>query len=705
MAKKQGFWSKVMSGFQKKSFFFPTPAEYGDGTQYALSRLHRTSTQYLDEYRGWTFACVQARAEAVSKIKFKLFNGDEEVFESELLDLLYKANPRMTKGELIAATQAFLDLEGNAFWFLVRDNEGKGQIREIYILRPDRITIKIDKADPLKVEGYVYSDGKGGKIPFTTKEILHFKNFNATANYPIPHRGKGIVEAAIYAIETDNEAREWNYSFFKNSARPDGLLIKDGEGVLSDDEFNDVKAQWDQEFKGSSKAHKVMIVAGGMKWEDLTRSQKDMDFIEQRRFSRDEILALFRVPKPVIGITEDVTVSNAEATDYIFASRTVEPLMERIVETLNEYIVPEFGEDLSLDFASPIPEDRIKVLTEYEKGLDKWLTRNDIRAREGLTPTDNGDQFFGTLAQIPIDTAQPPKEKAVFPRFKRKKMAKKSDDEITSQVRKLIADKFPETKKAEPAKEEDPKVPETRKLSDDVIKNYTEIWKGVFKAKTEPLKKKINAYFEKQKAEVLRNLKDELKGLEVKEFSLKAIDDFLFDEEDAVKSGISLITPFIKDYIKESGGQAITLVGADIVFDTNNPVIQRFFKQRAEFFAESINDTTRDELFSALKEGIAANEGLEDLSKRVADVYDQARDYRSDVIARTEISASSNFGAEQGFTQAGIDKVEWLIVDPQDEDCLSNAGEVVEIGKAFPSGDERPPVHPNCVCTILPVFE
>ncbi|RTK92487.1 MAG: phage portal protein [Rickettsiales bacterium] len=37
-----------------------------------------------------------------------------------------------------------------------------------------------------------------------------------------------------------------------------------------------------------------------MEYKAINMSQKDMDYIEQRRLSRDEILAAFKVPKAIL---------------------------------------------------------------------------------------------------------------------------------------------------------------------------------------------------------------------------------------------------------------------------------------------------------------------------------------------------------------------------------------------------------------------
>jgi HK97 family phage portal protein len=195
-----------------------------------------------------------------------------------------------------------------------------------------------DKTNPIAVGGYIFTQPDGARIPFSPKEILHFKNFNPTGYHPFPHRGMGIVEAAAWAINTDNEARAFNYAFFKNSAKPDGILTTAGDGAMDTDELMRIRAEWDASYQGSANASKVAILGGGLTWTEISRSQKDMDFVNQRTFSRDEILALFRTPKSIIGITDDVNRANADAAIYVFALRTIKPLMQSLADHLTEML-------------------------------------------------------------------------------------------------------------------------------------------------------------------------------------------------------------------------------------------------------------------------------------------------------------------------------------------------------------------------------
>jgi HK97 family phage portal protein len=642
--------------------------------------------KYLDDYRGWVFACVQARAEEVANIDFELYKGDTEIDESELLDLIDRVNPTMTKADLFFATQAFLDLEGNAFWFLARDKDGQGQIQEIWPLRPDLVQIVTDETNPLIVKGYIYTQPDQKKIPFEAKDILHFKNFNPAGNHPFPHRGVGIVQAASWAIDTDNEAQQWNFSFFRNSARPDGFLTMEGQGAISDEEYTRLKKQFSQEHQGSSNAYKIAILHGGLKWQEVTRSQKEMDFLEQRRFSRDEIMALFRVPKTAIGITEDVNRANAEASSYVFASRTIKPLMQKITDTMNEFLVPEFGDDLCLEFETPVAEDHIAEANYYSLALDKWMSRNEIREEEGLPPTANGDQFIGTYSQVPIDsvTEMPEPPEPIEPKAKMTGVNKVIEDFVA---------RLPKTK-------EEP----IRQLSALAKENYRQIWLRAFGVKTSPLEHELDEEFRRQKQEVLGNIDDQLKGLKAPEYKFKAISDLMFDTDKAVKMGIAILTPKIREYIEDAGHQAMLITGIGSAFDPTTPAIEKFIQSRARMFGNTMTETTATGLENELKIGLEANETTDQLSARVSAFYENQIDYRSERAARTEVSAGSNFGAEQAYKQAGVTKMQWFVVQPEDEDCQNNEGEVANIGEAFPSGDTMPPVHPNCVCTILPYF-
>ena len=662
----------------KKEIKLPQISQQVNQPRFMLNNQSNDTT-YLKEYKNWVFACVNARAEELASIELELKSKDKEIESHEVLDLLNDVNPNTTKYELFFGTQAFLDMTGNAYWYLARENEGKGKIKQIYMLSPDKMYLVPSKDNPLVIEGYVYSNGKD-KIPFNPNEILHFKNFNPNGGYPNPHKGVGIVQSALWAIETDNEARTWNYSFFKNSAKPDGILST--EGTLSEAQYLRIKQNWAQSQQGSTKNGAIAITEGGLKWTETSKTQKDMDFIAQRTFSRDEILSLFRVPKTVVGITDDVNRANAEASDYVFSKRTIKPLMTRFVTILNEYLLPEFGSDLYFEFEDPTPEDRMAELQEYSLGHNKWLTTNDIRREEGLTPSESGDIFYAPMSMIPVDKVPQTKPiKNVTP------VSKGAEKVINDFIAKLPVKK------------------EMRSISKSQKAVYKEIYLKRFDDNEKALMVELRKFFTKQEIEVLKNAENEYNGLKPKEFKLKGVEDVLFDEKQAIGASISLITPNIRRYIEQGGEMGDSLTGGN--FNSETPAIEKFIEARAKFFAETINNTTREALLKTIGEALENGEGVNDIQDRIKHIYDGAKDYRTERIARTEVSASINEGNIESYKQAGIESVEWLAIvdDVTSEECLMNDGEIRKIGDEFPSGVIAPPEnHPNCRCNTLPVF-
>jgi len=340
--------------------------------------LAKTS-DYLKAATGWVYASATAISDEIGAMQFKLFKrkGDqvEEVMEHEVLDLLYKANNFTTKFDLMWLTQDYLELAGEAPWYLVRQNN---VITDILLLRPDLITVKAGTSNNY-IDGYTYKvyDGGGAKeIPLAIEDVIFIK-YPSTTN---PFRGMGTLQACAKTVDIDNYSEDYNRTFFYNSAMPGSILKTDQK--LRPDVMKKLQYSMKKLYKGSNNAHKAMVLEQGLDWKPMQLSQKDMDFLEQQRFSRDKILGIFRVPKPVLGLTEDVNRANAEATDFIFAKRTIKPKMIRLVEQLNEFLLPQFAgtEEMYLTFVDPVPENTELKLKEYESGLKNgYMTINEVR--------------------------------------------------------------------------------------------------------------------------------------------------------------------------------------------------------------------------------------------------------------------------------------------------------------------------------------
>jgi len=131
----------------------------------------------------------------------------------------------------------------------------------------------------------------------------------------------------------------------------------------------------------------------GLKVSGFQMTQKDMEFLTGRNFNRDSILAMFRVPPSMLGMSESTSYAAAKAVHYAFMKNVITPKMRRIVNVLNEFLLPLYGDSqLYFDFESPAKEDRDLIIKEYQTGLGSgWLSINDVRRAEELPEIEGGE--------------------------------------------------------------------------------------------------------------------------------------------------------------------------------------------------------------------------------------------------------------------------------------------------------------------------
>lgn len=671
-----------------------------------------SKAKLFENNKNWVFACVRARAEAVGNIKLKLFEigKDEtvkEIFNHELLDLLAAVNPFTTQFELFEATESHLDITGNSYWLLdgVKEGDYKSKPNAIYVLNPRYVEIKKGKL-PNFIEEYKYTvDASTQK--FTPAQMLHFREFNPND----PYNGIGILEAIAHWVDADNYATEYNRQFFLNAARPDATL--ETEGMLTEDQMKFLRASFEDVYSGIKNVHKVAVLPKGVKFNPLGWTQKDMDFVEMSRMTRDKIMAGFRVPKTILGLTEDVNRANAEASNYVFALRTIKPQMQRIVSYLNEFLVPRYGDNLYLDFEDPVPENRELELQENEKALvgQGYASVNEIREKEGLPPIEGGDSVMTNFSLIPLGK---PIEKTSKPTAKNKNQMKPAirfskNLKKRNEIGKMIA------KEARKAVEENFK----KFLSNFNDEKWEAAWKA-FVSRVTPyensLKEKIKKFNKEQKEKVIKKLEEKNKT-KAGEF------DDLMNMDEEVSILIDGLTPILKELYAKEGKETLALIGMEEAFEANLERAAKSLEKAISLMSENYNETTLELLKKKLKEGLENGESLPELTERVKQIYEWSDEVRAERVARTETFRVANSATKEAWRQSKVVKtLKWYTALDERvcEFCDPMNGKIVGIEENwFEKGDsftgreggkmdidysdiETPPLHASCRCYIRP---
>lgn len=112
-------------------------------------------------------------------------------------------------------------------------------------------------------------------------------------------------------LDAHNAAGAWNKALLDNAARPSGALVygaRDGER-LTNDQFEALKAQLDENYAGAANAGRPVLLEGGMDWKPLSLTPAEMDFTAGKHAAAREIALAFGVPPQLLGIPGDARSS------------------------------------------------------------------------------------------------------------------------------------------------------------------------------------------------------------------------------------------------------------------------------------------------------------------------------------------------------------------------------------------------------------
>ncbi len=672
------------------------------------------TNEYLRAYGqiGWVFACVSRIGSSVGETEWLVETGKgkraKKTDEHPLLDLLADANPWWTGQELFEYSQMHLDLSGEAFWVL---NMGRGgAVQEIWPVPPDRMRIMASKTE--YITGYQY-EYQNEKVPLKPEEVIHFKLPNPFDMY----RGLGPIQAAANDLDSELYASRWNRNFFENSARPDGVLETDQS--LTDAQAQGMAQEWAMAHKGIDRAHRVAILEAGVKYKQVSVSQQDMAFVEQRRMNRDIILGIYGMPLSILGITENVNRANAESGEYVFARWVLRPRLQRLARKLDETLVPMFGKGLSLTYEDPTPENRDAARADAQSGITAgYMMMNEARELMDLEPVKTGDVFMlgAMVVPTPIDDLIPDEDEAAPPTSSEPPAILPPPPEAAPEPSDTPV---PSPPAVEPTRgwrdliamlnrgEEPPGYQVGRKgkaLAEEAKERLGNQFVKRAIARERPWQRMMHKYWREQKADVIAALGGK---------SLKQLEDF--DWEAAITELTRIGKPRVIDTLVKAAVEAVEDYSLGTAFDVDNPRVQKWIGERLQQFSEAVNQTSKDEIQAILREAEANGESIAQMTERIRAYYDGIG-YRAERVARTEVVGASNAGAAEAYRQNGVSRKEWLTtIDGRQRDTHEEVnGQVVGIDDFFtvggsqmsaPGDGDDPAEIINCRCTILPVIE
>lgn len=367
---------------------------------------------------GWVQKAIAKIAENLAGLPVRVVDGQDKPLDNHPLTLLLQhVNDQETPLDLWSAYVIHLMLGGETFYQIVPDS--RGLPAELWLRRPDRVAVVPDATRLIypTALGYLYEPEEATAQPLTieAKYMVHDKFYNPLN----PWRGLAPINAVREGITIDLFAQAWSKRFLRSNARPDFAIVAP-QGITKSerDRYLD---DFMLKHQGAENAHLPVILEEGVTdIKTFSFPPKDIEWLQQREYSRDEVGAIFGVPDEIMGYGKD-TYENFQTAIEVFWTLTLLPIVRRRDVTLTHHFSRYAlglrpGERIATDLSGvgALQEDLTPKVELARKFWEMGVPFNtlDANLKLGIGPVTGGEigylaSTYKTVEQI-TDPPEPP---------------------------------------------------------------------------------------------------------------------------------------------------------------------------------------------------------------------------------------------------------------------------------------------------------
>lgn len=633
----------------------------------------RIQDPYLDN--AWVYSAIQVMAQNMAQAPFKLYNGEQEIEDKGqymwLWRLFNNVSPYYNRFALIESIPIWLSLRGECFWRLIRNDISGRKPTRIRILEPDYMREIVKDGGIVQ---WVYEPASQTKELIDAEDIIQFKYYNPYNRF----RGLSPLTASLLGLNIDYSAAAFNYYFFNNQATPSVVLTTPSESITPE-EISEVERRWNKKRRGLKKTGLMAVLSHGAKIEQLTLAQKDIEYINQRKWAREEVFSVLMVPPALCQVLEFASIkSNIKEQKLQLFENNLIPKMRLVEDVLRtdffgrEGLVGITGA-FDLNEISALKEDINEKIKSAKLLWNMGFTANEINKRLNLGFEDKPwrDKWWTGINMMPVG------------------------DDGTQALQQ--------------------QAPPPKKSIDAQYARNKRVWKNLIR-KVDPIEreyaKKLKDYFYKIRQDVLSRI--------LGEKSIKVIDPNDINKFSFGPEYDALIKEISRDSFEKAYQVGIDSVNIDATYTMTNNRAMASLTKRIEAIKE-INETVRQQLLGnlkpilqeGLKEGLSYEEVAGKLAEAARGVLNNARN-RTLTIARTEINGAMNQARFDTMKESGVKKHQWTTSLDANvrETHIMLEGQIKSIDEMFdnglmyphdPAGDPAEVI--NCRCIAVPIIE
>lgn len=303
----------------------------------------------------------------------------EMLIDHPAAKLLKSVNNYTDGYNLFYLTQLWLDIVGDAYWYVIKDSKGVPQ--EIHIINPVYMRVVPNQTNNA-IQGYYYSNGTDN-VSFTPDEIVRFSNGSLTSRW----YGQSPLRYVANTLEKMEQIDKLELSMLKNYGVPPLLLTYKGE--LTKNQIRDLELQWKRSTTNKN-AGGAKVINGDVTVTKIAQTLSELMFDEQTIMNIKQLCLVYGVPYSFIDSTDQLKAGLDQMLEFM-AINCVQPRLTRLEEVLNQQYIPMFDDsgDLFFKFDDPSPANKLNDAKIYEVyAKNGILTKDEIRSMLGYEPLE-----------------------------------------------------------------------------------------------------------------------------------------------------------------------------------------------------------------------------------------------------------------------------------------------------------------------------
>lgn len=411
-------WSNRLS-LAWKSLTTPFTPEGGQAAQGLLAGLlrgsrgpttERSSLELLSAFNSspWVRACAARVADCKAATQWKLYVGKDKITGLARSDMAYAQKASSSERRLILKDLArtgelkpilnhlFLDLHSknndyftgrdvrwlSSIWydmigdvFLIKERNQYGKAVSLWPVPPHWVA-----NTPTPEHPFFRMAWRGYQTEIPALDMLWMQNSNPVNPYG---RGSGLARSLDDEIASDEYASKHVAAHFKNSARPDMLVMPKEGGTFTSEARDRFEEFWNQELQGVWRRFKPLFLQTPVEVKVIEQNFRNLQLRELRDQDRDVIVQAWGIPPELFGIIDSSNRSTIDMAPFIFGTYVMVPRLDRERDCYQYRLLPEYDQRLILDYASPVPEDKA-FKKDVMNAQPQFFYANEFRTLAGM---------------------------------------------------------------------------------------------------------------------------------------------------------------------------------------------------------------------------------------------------------------------------------------------------------------------------------